>query len=142
MLSNRQVCILKYLYPDKRINENELYKHFNVNIEDKVIQALLKNKLIFIESYSLYRKSSYIRNWKEIAQYSRMDKHYNLWISINYSYYCFNRINNEMIAIIKATNDVIVCIHKKRLCFLLSIFSTSLFDFHLYWTYYLDCLDY
>lgn len=28
-----------------------------------------------------------------------------------------------MIAIIKATNDVIVCIHKKRLCFLLSIFS-------------------
>lgn len=55
MLSNRQVCIFKYLYPDKRINENELYKHFNVNIEDKVIQALLKNKLIFIDSSQLYQ---------------------------------------------------------------------------------------
>ena len=30
MLSNRQVCILKYLYPDKRINENEL---FNVSVD-------------------------------------------------------------------------------------------------------------
>ena len=55
MLSNRQVCILKYLYPDKRINENELYKHFNVNIDSS---QLYQPKLIYLTEQGI----AYIEN--------------------------------------------------------------------------------
>lgn len=55
MISNRQLKILKYLYHDTKIDEDKLYKHFQVGVDNAAIKELSKSQLISVDSSRLYQ---------------------------------------------------------------------------------------
>lgn len=55
MLSNNQINILKYLFFNNQINEDDLSNIFDHSFGDYAIQSLLKQSLIIIGSSALYQ---------------------------------------------------------------------------------------
>ena len=55
MLSNLQIRILKFLYPNKTVIENVLSEKFNLTCQEQAVKDLAAAKLIRLDSSRLYQ---------------------------------------------------------------------------------------
>ena len=58
-LSNRQLKILKSLYPNKQVNEDVFHQMFKIKCDDNAVKTLYENKLLRHDS-SVYHQPSLI----------------------------------------------------------------------------------